>query len=36
VGRFAHVYVDRTTRRPVPIPSVIRTAVEGLKTAERR
>src|SRR5215203_2215161 len=25
VGRFVHVYVDRTTRRPVPIPAVIRT-----------
>jgi acyl-CoA thioester hydrolase len=31
VGRFAHVYVDRTTRRPVPIPDAIRTVVEGLK-----
>ena len=31
VGRFAHVYVDRNTRRPVPIPGVIRTVVEGLK-----
>lgn len=32
VGRFVHVYVDRETRRPVPIPDVIRTVVEGLKT----
>jgi acyl-CoA thioester hydrolase len=31
VGRFAHVYVDRTTRRPVPIPGVIRTVAAGLK-----
>lgn len=32
VGRFVHVYVDRATRRPVAIPGVIRTVVEGLKT----
>lgn len=32
VGRFVHVYVDRRSRRPVPIPDVIRTVVEGLKT----
>jgi acyl-CoA thioester hydrolase len=31
VGRFVHVYVDKTTRRPVPIPSSIRTVVDGLK-----
>ena len=31
VGRFVHVYVDRITRRPVPIPPAIRTVVEGLK-----
>ena len=31
VGRFVHVYVDRATRRPVPIPGVIRAAVEGLQ-----
>jgi acyl-CoA thioester hydrolase len=24
VGRFVHVYADRVTRRPVPIPEVIR------------
>ena len=30
-GRFVHVYVDRGTRRPVPIPDTIRTVVEGLK-----
>ena len=31
IGRFAHVYVDRQTRRPVPIPEVIRAVVERLK-----
>ena len=31
VGRFAHVYVDRQTRRPVPIPDVVRAVVERLK-----
>ena len=30
VGRFAHVYVDRGTRRPVTIPDVVRQAVELL------
>jgi acyl-CoA thioester hydrolase len=30
-GRFVHVYVDRDARRPVPIPDVIRTAVERLQ-----
>ncbi len=27
VGRFVHVYVDRETRRPVPIPEIIRAAL---------
>jgi acyl-CoA thioester hydrolase len=31
IGRFAHVYVDRITRRPVAIPDVIRTVVERVK-----
>ena len=31
VGRFVHVYVDRQTRRPVPIPDAIRTVVDQLK-----
>jgi acyl-CoA thioester hydrolase len=31
IGRFVHVYVDRITRRPVGIPDVIRTVVNGLK-----
>lgn len=30
VGRFVHVYVDRTTRAPVPIPSVVRSVLEPL------
>ena len=29
-GHFVHVYVDRETRRPTPIPADIRTALEGL------
>jgi acyl-CoA thioester hydrolase len=33
VGRFVHVYVDKITRRPVPIPPAIRTVVDGLKPA---
>jgi acyl-CoA thioester hydrolase len=27
-GTFVHVFVDRATRRPVPIPAGIRTAIE--------
>ena len=30
VGRFVHVYVDRATRRPTPVPDEIRTAVSQL------
>jgi acyl-CoA thioester hydrolase len=30
VGRFVHVYVDRESRRPVPIPAEIRSALERL------
>jgi acyl-CoA thioester hydrolase len=30
VGRFVHVYVDRTERRPVPVPPEIRTALAAL------
>lgn len=33
-GRFVHVYVDEETRRPVPIPEVVREAVENLPAAE--
>lgn len=30
IGRFVHVYVDRDTRRPVPIPAAVREAVATL------
>jgi acyl-CoA thioester hydrolase len=30
VGRFVHVYVDQQTRRPVPVPEVIRSALQRL------
>jgi acyl-CoA thioester hydrolase len=30
VGRFVHVYVDRTTRRPVPVPPQIRGTLQLL------
>ena len=30
VGRFVHVYVDRSERRPVPVPPQIRTALDRL------
>jgi acyl-CoA thioester hydrolase len=30
-GWFVHVFVDRETRRPVPIPGPIRTALERLR-----
>ncbi|MEO1015877.1 MAG: thioesterase family protein [Pseudomonadota bacterium] len=29
-GRFTHVYVDRATRRPTPLPEAFRAAVEAL------
>ena len=29
VGHWVHVYVDRTTRRPVPIPDAIRAVLAG-------
>ena len=32
-GHFVHVYVDRETRRPTPIPAAIRTALDGLIVA---
>jgi acyl-CoA thioester hydrolase len=32
VGRFVHVYVDRNSRRPVPIPDVIRAVADELKS----
>jgi acyl-CoA thioester hydrolase len=30
VGRFVHVYVDRDTRRPAPVPPEIRAALAAL------
>jgi acyl-CoA thioester hydrolase len=30
VGRFVHVYVERSTRRSVPVPPEIRAALDGL------
>ena len=30
VGRFVHVYVDRATRRPVPLPAPLRAALAPL------
>lgn len=35
LGRFVHVYVDRITRRPVPIPELIRQVVGTLVIAGR-
>ncbi|HKU86311.1 MAG TPA: thioesterase family protein [Casimicrobiaceae bacterium] len=32
-GRFVHVWVDRTTRRPVEVPPAIRTALLPLRAA---
>jgi acyl-CoA thioester hydrolase len=29
-GHFIHVYVDRATRRPVPVPDGLRTVLQGL------
>jgi acyl-CoA thioester hydrolase len=34
VGRFVHVYVDRQTRRPVPVPDRIRAALARLGSAD--
>jgi acyl-CoA thioester hydrolase len=33
VGRFVHVYVDPQSRRPVPVPDLVRTALAGLEPA---
>lgn len=30
IGHFVHVYVDRATRRPSPVPAAIRRALETL------
>ncbi|THF69248.1 acyl-CoA thioesterase [Deinococcus sp. Arct2-2] len=32
-GHFVHVYVDRATRRPVPLPADLRAVLEGLRVA---
>ena len=32
-GRFVHVWVERSTQRPVPIPAAIRAALEPLAVA---
>jgi acyl-CoA thioester hydrolase len=32
IGRFVHVYVDRTSRRPVEIPEMIKKALGALTT----
>jgi acyl-CoA thioester hydrolase len=32
IGRFVHVYVDRSTRIPTPVPEQIRTALTRLGT----
>jgi acyl-CoA thioester hydrolase len=29
-GFFVHVWVDRATRRPVPVPAALRAALDGL------
>jgi acyl-CoA thioester hydrolase len=32
-GRFVHVFVDRQTNRPLPIPPALRAAMEALLVA---
>lgn len=32
-GFFVHVWVDRATRRPVPVPEGLRAALEGLRVS---
>ncbi|BAN48727.1 thioesterase family protein [Metapseudomonas resinovorans] len=32
-GHFVHVYVDRQTRRPLPLPEDLRSALEGIQVA---
>jgi acyl-CoA thioester hydrolase len=29
LGRFVHVFVDAATRRPVPVPTAVRSAIEA-------
>lgn len=33
-GHFIHVYVDRVTRRPVPLPDALRRALETIEIQE--
>ena len=33
-GRFVHVFVDRQSNRPVPIPALLRAALEPLQVVE--
>lgn len=35
VGYFVHVYVDRTTRRPTPVPDDVRQALAQLRAEAR-
>jgi acyl-CoA thioester hydrolase len=35
-GRFTHVYVERTTQKPVSIPAPLRAALEGLTSSGER
>jgi acyl-CoA thioester hydrolase len=32
VGRFVHVYIDPDSRRPVPVPDVVRTVLQSIET----
>ena len=34
-GSFVHVFVDRTTRKPVPIPDLLRTALSRIARGDR-
>ncbi|QXZ10423.1 acyl-CoA thioesterase [Comamonas sp. Y33R10-2] len=33
-GHFVHVYVDRVTRRPVPLPAALRASLQPLQSKE--
>ena len=33
-GHFIHVYVDRETRRPVPVPQALRQVLEALRSTD--
>jgi acyl-CoA thioester hydrolase len=34
VGHWVHVYIDRATRRPMPIPGPIRSLLESICSAD--